>query len=117
MKTSVNFSDFVEAFRRYDRYDQFGHDALKIIFDYLEEYENDAGKEMELDVIAICCDYSVDSPEDIAQNYSIAIAQNYSIDIEDLDEDELEDAVEEFLNDNTIILGKCEDGFVYCSAF
>lgn len=105
MKTTVNFSNFVDAFRRYDRYDQFGYDALRIIFDYLEEYEDSTGEEIELDVIAICCDYSVNSPEDIAQNYSI--------DIEGMDEDEIADTVRKYLEEDTTILGETDGQFVY----
>ncbi len=89
----------------HDRYDQFGYDALQIIFDYLEEYEDSTGEEIELDVIAICCDYSVDLLDDIAQNYSI--------DIEGMDEDEIVDTVREYLEENTTILGEIGGQFVY----
>ena len=110
MKTTVNKSEFIEAFRRYDRYDQFGYDALCSLFDYMEQLESDAGEEIELDVIAICCEYSVDSVEDIASSHDI--------DIEDMDEDEARDAVLEYLNDNTTVIdGDCNDQILYCSAF
>ena len=110
MKTTVNKSEFIEAFRRYDRYDQFGYDALCSLFDYMEQLESDAGEEIELDVIAICCEYSVDSVEDIASSHNI--------DIEDMDEDEARDAVLEYLNDNTTVIdGDCNDQILYCSAF
>jgi hypothetical protein len=58
MKQTVNFSAFVDAFRAHDRYDQFGHSALRALFDYLEELEQDIGEEWELDVIALCCDWT-----------------------------------------------------------
>ena len=110
MKTTVNKSEFIEAFRRYDRYDQFGYDALCSLFDYMEQLESDAGEEIELDVIAICCEYSVDSVEDIASSHDI--------DIEDMDEDEARDAVLEYLNDNTTVIdGDCNGQILYCSAF
>ena len=110
MKTTVNKSEFIEAFRRYDRYDQFGYDALCSLFDYMELLESDAGEEIELDVIAICCEYSVDSVEDIASSHDI--------DIEDMDEDEARDAVLEYLNDNTTVIdGDCNGQILYCSAF
>lgn len=57
MKKTVNFYHFERAFRDFDRYDNFGHYGLKALFDYLEDLEEDCG-EIELDVIAICCDYS-----------------------------------------------------------
>ncbi len=110
MKTTVNKSEFIDAFRRYDRYDQFGYDALCSLFDYMEQLKSDAGEEIELDVIAICCEYSVDSVEDIASSYDI--------DIEDMDEDEARDAVLEYLNDNTTVIdGDCNGQILYCSAF
>ena len=110
MKTTVNKSEFIDAFRRYDRYDQFGYDALCSLFDYMEQLESDAGEEIELDVIAICCEYSVDSVEDIASSYYI--------DIEDMDEDEARDAVIDYLNDNTTVIdGACNGQILYCSAF
>lgn len=106
MKQTVNFSDFVDAFRAYDRYDQFGYQALMVIFEYLEEMENSTGQELELDVVAICCDYATDNWE--------AIAENYLIDLESLkDEEEKQEAVIEYLNENTIVLGQTDCEIVY----
>ena len=71
MKTTVNEHDFLEAFRRYDRVDNFGLDGLRALFEYLEEYEEDTGSEMELDVIAICCDFTrYESLEEYNEAYS-----------------------------------------------
>ena len=109
MKQSVNFSAFVDAFHAFDRYENFGYDGLRIIFDYLEEYEEDTGEELELDVIAICCDYNM---MDIA-----TIASEYRIDIEGMDDEEKHDAVIEYLNDNTSVVGETDDGQVVFAAF
>ena len=109
MKTSVNFSDFINAFKRFDRYDAYGYDALKVIFDYLEEYEDSTGEEIELDVIAICCDYN-------AEHYT-EIASNYSIDLEGLDEDEAKSAVIEHIQDNSAYLGEATDGVLVYQCF
>jgi hypothetical protein len=57
MKTTVTRNDFVDAFRRI-RPDNFTPDALRALFDYFEEMESSTGEEMELDVIAICCEWS-----------------------------------------------------------
>ena len=60
MKQSVSEYDFIDAFRNYfgGQYKtNFSYEGLKALFEYLEEFENDTGEEMELDVIAICCDY------------------------------------------------------------
>jgi hypothetical protein len=107
MKQSVTFSDFVDAFRAYDRYDQFGYKALRVIFDYLEQYEQDTGEELGLDVIAICCDYTVQGHTGIAQDYSIDLSDAEG------DADVEEQIVLDYLNDHTMVLGQCETGIVY----
>ena len=110
MKTTVNEFEFIEAFRRYDRFDQFGTTALRSLFDYLEDLESDTGEELELDVIALCCDYSVDTVEEIAEAYRIDIAG--------LDEEEARSAVLDYLNDNTTVVDDdCDGSILYVSAF
>jgi hypothetical protein len=109
MKQSVNFSDFVDAFHAFNRYEQFGYEALKVIFEYLEEYEGATGEEIELDVIAICCDYN-------AEHYT-SIASSYSIDLEGLDDDEAKQAVIEYLQDNTSYLGEAYEGNLVYQVF
>lgn len=107
MKQSITFGQFVDAFRAFDRYESFGYKGLRIIFDYLEEYEDSTGEELELDVIAICCDYNMNDYATIAQEYRIELSDA------DGDEDEEKQIVLDYLNDNTIVLGDCVDGIVY----
>jgi hypothetical protein len=108
MKTTLNKSAFMDAFHAYDRYDQFGYAALSSLFDYLEDLESDIGEEIELDVIALCCDYSVDTVEEIAANYSIESEEG----------EDLRDAVLDYLNDNTIVVDDdCDGRILYVSAF
>jgi hypothetical protein len=105
MKTTVSRYDFERAFVDAGRKDQFSCEALGLLFDYLEQYEEETGQEIELDVVALCCDYSEDHPDDIISNYRI--------DVEGLDEDEKIDAVREYLQDNTQLVGETASGFVY----
>lgn len=72
MKTTVNVSQFRDAFRQCGRQDQFSYEALGLLFDYFEALEDSLGQEIELDPIAICCEYSEESPADIAWNYDDA---------------------------------------------
>ena len=58
MKRNVTEHDFTEAFRDYGRNDQFSYEGLKALYEWFEEYEEDTGEEIELDVIGICCDFS-----------------------------------------------------------
>jgi len=71
---TVSFSDFVEEFRNCGREDQFSYEGKKALFDYLEELSEDIGEAIELDVIAICCDFTeYDSLEKFLDDYSVAI--------------------------------------------
>ena len=58
MKTTVTVGSFIQAFSDCNRAENFSYNALECIFDYLEEYEDQTGEEIELDVIAICCEFS-----------------------------------------------------------
>ena len=109
MKQTINFYDFERAFADHGRSEQFTYEALRVLFDFLEEMESDTGEETELDVIGLCCGFSEETWQDIAENYSI--------DLEDCDDDdEREQAVLDYLNDNTMVAGTCKSSIIY-SAF
>lgn len=57
MKQTINFYSFREAFEKLGRENNFTYDGLRALFEYLEEYEECTGEEIELDVIALCCEY------------------------------------------------------------
>lgn len=71
MYQSINFSSFCEAFRSLDRQDQFSYDAKRALFDYLEDVEESTGQLIELDVIALCCEYTESTFAEIRQDYSL----------------------------------------------
>lgn len=106
MKTTVSLYDFREAFRTMGRAEQFSYEGLEVLFDYLEQYEEDTGEELELDVVALCCDFYEDTVAEIARNYSIDLT-----DCED--EDEQAEVVREYLEDNGAFVGAVTGGFVY----
>jgi len=70
MKQSINFYDFRQAFQQHGRENQFSHEGLSTLFDMLEEYEEGSEQELELDVIALCCDFTeYDSFEELTESY------------------------------------------------
>lgn len=105
MKTTVSRYDFERAFADAGRKDNFTYEGLGLLFDYLEQYEEETGQEIELDVIALCCDYSEEDTH--------IIARDYKIDIEGMDDDEILEAVRDYLEDNTQLVGETSTGFVY----
>lgn len=100
MKQTIDYYDFRDAFARYDRIDNFTREGLELLFNHLEECDPD----MELDVIAICCDYTEDTPE--------SIARDYRIDLDGVDEEDTDQAVMDYLCDNTTVVGQTSSGSI-----
>lgn len=111
MKQTIGFSQFCGAFRDADRKENFSYVGLRVLFDLLEKLEEQTGEDMELDVIAICCDYCEMSTDEIIKEYNIDITDD---DCEPItDDEELEELVRDYLNDNTCIVGEVPGGFVF----
>ena len=101
MIQTIGLGQFRDAFHNMGRGEQFSYEALEILFDYLEELDEN----MELDVIAICCDFSEDSAEQIQRAYDI----DHDAD----DEGNLADAVRAYLEDEGHFVGETDDSFIY----
>ena len=100
MKQTVNFSNFCAAFRSMDRNENFSYEGKRVLFDYLEEVDSD----YELDVIALCCDYTESTLEEINRSYN----QEF---------ESLEEA-REWLQDGTSVVGltdNVENSIVYAN--
>ena len=79
MINTINEYQFKDAFMSV-RPDNFSYEGLSVLFDYFEELENDIGEQIELDVIAICCDYSEARYSEIYTDY-IACKHNGKLNI------------------------------------
>lgn len=64
MRTTVNRTDFIQAFQTV-RPNNFSMEGLNQLFSYLRELEQDTDSEIELDVIAICCDFAEVSSSEV----------------------------------------------------
>ena len=101
---NINFSLFCDAFVKHDRKDAFSYEGKKALFQYLEDLSE--GENIELDVVALCCDYCEEDSETIAEQYSIDLSA-YD------DEEDKEEVIADFLNNNSLLVGKTSSGFVY----
>lgn len=106
MKQTVGFNDFCDAFRRIDREKQFSREGLKALFDYLEEYEKASGEDVELDVIALCCEYSED-------DYATVAAENGVQLDDDSDESDVRQSVLNYLDEHTTVVHRGEDTVLF----
>ena len=71
MIRTINEYDFIDAFKKMGRGNQFSHDGLIALYEYLEMLGDDLGQEIELDVIALCCEYAeYDNLEEFQADYS-----------------------------------------------
>ena len=58
MIKQINSYDFRRAFADCNRAFNFSYEALDALFEWLEELEDDTGVPYELDVIALCCEFT-----------------------------------------------------------
>ena len=70
MITTINEYDFIDAFRKMGREGNFSNDGLVALYEYLEMLEDDTGQPIELDVIALCCEFTeYDNLEEFEADY------------------------------------------------
>lgn len=67
----IGFCQFCDAFRDMGRNEQFTYEAKRALFDYLEDLGEDIGEEIELDVIALCCEWNEETLEYVLHNYDL----------------------------------------------
>ena len=97
MKQTMYLSDFRNAFRRADRQENFSHEGLSVLFDYLEEINPDG----ELDVIELCCEYSEMTLEELNEEYCEEF-------------ETLEEACDK-LSENTTVCGTTDDSIIFAA--
>ena len=100
---------FREAFRLAGRSDQFSYEGLEVLFDYLDNLSEDTGEPIELDPVALCCEYYELSVEELIKQYNIDTSYVEG------DEDEIKEMVREYLDYKTSVCGEVNGGFVYAA--
>lgn len=90
----VNRSDFHNAFNSI-RPNNFSYEGLNCLYDYLDELED-----VELDVIAICCDFSELSLSELLNQYDITENE-----LTEDNEAELLGIATDYLQENTFLVG------------
>jgi hypothetical protein len=99
MKITIDSgSEFADFFKKSCRADNFSYSGLCALYEYLEECDPD----MELDVIAICCDWSeYDSAREACEEMSSEWDKD---DFEGLDEEELEKKALEHIQERSSVI-------------
>ena len=123
MKTTLSTSDIARALKS-DHNAAWTWDGAKALAEYLEEYEESTGEEMELDVCAIRCDFSeyasleawasdyFRNQADAVEKLSLTLGMDGSI---DEDSEEIDDLIRSYIRDNGTLIEF--DGGVIVSSF
>ena len=106
MHITITSAMFVDAFRRMGRENQFSREALEALFEYIENYEEDTGSRVELDVVGLCCEFTeYTTAVEAASDYGFT-TELEADDYEDAEsyEDAKEDEALEWLQDRTEVV-------------
>jgi hypothetical protein len=96
MIDTITKYSFQDAFHKMGRGEQFSYEGLLALFDWFEELEDQGNEQMELDVIAICCNFSeYENLKEFQNDYG----------------DEYE-SLEDIENSTTLIKIEDEEGFI-----
>jgi len=90
--TETMFKDSFKALRP----DNFSYEGLSELYDYLTDMSEDCG-DIELDVIAICCDFSEEPLSDVLFNYNLESLEH--------------------LQESTIVIAELDNGNVVYQVF
>jgi hypothetical protein len=97
MKQTINFNQFADAFST--RGGNFSYNGLRALYDFIEEVDEEGSTETELDVIALCCEFSeYDSAIQAAGGYGFDYPDK-TASIEAIEEDCLD-----YLHGNTLVI-------------
>ena len=113
--------DFINEWEKWEqRKDNFSHNGKIALFDYLENYEEETGEKIELDIVALCCDYAeYKTALEGAQNYGyeevVDLEPHGSVDLQEVAELE-EKQAREWLEDRTQVIN-VEGGGVIIANF
>jgi hypothetical protein len=108
MKKTVNEYEFINDMTNEGH--GFSPEGASILFNHLEELEEETGESIEYDPIGLRCEFNESSTSEVFNDYV-----KHNLDAEELkeyeekDPEEKNDFIEEFLNDNTMLCGSYDE--------
>lgn len=110
---TVNVYDIIDLVNKYGRMDNFGYHGWKKLFEYMENLSDDMGEDMELDIVAWCCEYTMlESAQEVFDAYEQINPGGW----EDMNDEEKLEVIEAFLQENTQVVC-CEDDCIIFGCF
>lgn len=113
---TINPSDLYHMACRMDRGSNFGYNGWKAIGEYLDNLSEDIGEDIEIDIVGICCEYSMsEDVNDWWDEYGV-YSDIDSEEWEEMDDEEKLEAIENYLQENTSVV-VCEENLIIWQAF
>lgn len=98
-KSNIGFCEFCDSFGQGSYQKNFSYEGKQALYDYLTNSEEELGEEIELDTVALCCDFvEYACALDYAQSFS-----EFEFNEEDSEEEKEKKALE-FLQDSTQVI-------------
>ena len=116
MKTTLSTWDIADALKN-DSNANWSHAGAQALAEYLEEYEESTGEELELDVCAIRCDFSeYESLQKWAHDHFSNAWEELGFDeTEEIDNEEFDEKIREYIQDHGQLVEF--DGGIIVSSF
>jgi len=71
---TVNESNFIDMFISMNRENNFSYGGISALYQYLEELSESIGEDVEIDIIALCCEFT---EYDNLEEFQSAYGDNY----------------------------------------
>ena len=114
---TVNPSDLYHLACKMGRGETYGYNGWRALGDYLENLSDEIrGEDVEINIIAICCQYSMAESADEAWEQVVKFGSIDDEEWEELEEDEKLAVVSDYLQENTALV-ICEDDLIIWQAF
>ena len=112
----ISSCDLYHMACRMDRGHNFGYDGWLAIGDYLEQLGDDMGENIEVDIVGICCEYSMADSVDDAWHQVVKFGNIDSDEWEEMDDEEKLKAIDNYLQENTSVV-TCQENLIIWQAF
>lgn len=76
----LSFNDFVREFQEHGREDSFSMHGLRALYDYLWDSAEETDTPYVLDVIALCCDFTEYTLEEVVSDFSDMLEEDDTLD-------------------------------------
>jgi hypothetical protein len=101
---TINLYQFRAAFTNAGRENNFSYEGLEVLYDALQDFAEIDATPIELDVIALCCEFSEMSLSELLDSYDITDEK-----LTDDNEAELLAIATDYLSENTWLCGITEN--------